>query len=222
MSAIAERRLEEKDRRRTEILDAAELVAAEQGVDAITMDQVARKARISRALLYVYFQDRNDLHLGVSERGLNLLLSRFEFEAASHLRGLDQLVAIGHAYVQFTREYPVYFEALTRFHACVPDAMGPTGCILSCLEAGNRVHSVLVRVLQTGMGDGSVSREAGDPAAIAMTLWGFMHGIILISTTKELVLAQHGLGGDALVNQAVLLLIRAMEVRVAPNGAQGT
>ena len=48
MSYIAERRLEEKERRRTEIIDAAEAVAATVGWDAMTMDQVARKARLSR------------------------------------------------------------------------------------------------------------------------------------------------------------------------------
>ena len=75
------------------------------------------------------------------------------------------------------------------------------------------MHAILVRSLHTGMADGSVERTAGDPAAIAMTLWGFMHGIIQISLTKELVLSQYGLGGDALVNQALHLATRALEVR---------
>jgi len=74
MSYIAERRQEEKERRRAEILDAAEAVCAEVGWDAMTMDQVARKARLSRALLYV---------LGpVAASFVHLLLSpRREFEA---------------------------------------------------------------------------------------------------------------------------------------------
>ena len=45
MSYIAERRQEEKDRRRAEIVDAAEALYAESGWDAVTMDQVARRAR---------------------------------------------------------------------------------------------------------------------------------------------------------------------------------
>ena len=58
MSELTDRRLEEKERRRLEILDAAEAVAAVVGVEALTMDLVARKARLSRALLYVYFNDK--------------------------------------------------------------------------------------------------------------------------------------------------------------------
>ena len=213
MNYISDRRLEEKDRRRAEILDAAEKVAASDGIDAITMDQVARQARISRALLYVYFKDRDDLCLGIGERGLELLKTRFAAETARHATGLAQVQEIGRAYVTFARECPVYFAALSQFHASVPEAGVPDGNLASCLQAGNEVHAILVQSLQTGMQDGSIGREAGDPAAIAMTLWGFMHGIIQISLTKELVLSQYGLGGDALVNQALHLATRALEPR---------
>jgi AcrR family transcriptional regulator len=213
MNYISDRRLEEKDRRRAEILDAAEKVAASEGIDAITMDQVARQARISRALLYVYFKDRDDLCMGIGERGLELLTTRFAAGAAVHATGLAQVQAIGRAYVTFAREFPVYFAALSQFHASVPEAGELEGNIASCLQAGNEVHGILVQSLQAGMQDGSIDRAAGKPAAIAMTLWGFMHGIIQISLTKELVLSQYGLGGDALVNQALHLATRSLETR---------
>ena len=115
MNYIAERRLEEKDRRRNEILDAAESVAAIDGIDALTMDQVARKARISRALLYVYFNDKADLHFGLCERALALLLTRFEQAIARHGNGLEHIIAMGRAYVAFAAEFPVHFEALARW-----------------------------------------------------------------------------------------------------------
>jgi AcrR family transcriptional regulator len=213
MNDVSDRRLEEKDRRRAEILDAAEKVAAREGIDALTMDQVARQARISRALLYVYFKDRDDLHMGIGERGLELLRTRFAAEAARHAGGLAQVQAIGRAYVTFAREFPVYFAALSHFHASVPEVGELDGNIASCLQSGNEVHAILMQSLQAGMDDGSIEREAGKPGPIAMTLWGFMHGIIQISMTKELVLSQYGLGGDALVNQALHLATRALEAR---------
>src|SRR5215831_7360176 len=77
MSYIAERRLEEKERRRAEIVDAAEAAGREVGLDALTMDDVARRARLSRALIYVYFQDRTDLMFGLAERAMQMLHQRF-------------------------------------------------------------------------------------------------------------------------------------------------
>ena len=77
MSYIAERRVEEKERRRTEILAAAERLYSDKGWEAVTMDQVARSARLSRALLYLYFGDKEELLFGISEREQNLpLLTR--------------------------------------------------------------------------------------------------------------------------------------------------
>ena len=76
MNDLVDRRNEEKERRRAEILDAAEVVAASEGWDDMTMDQVARRARLSRALLYVYFTDKTDLLFGVGERAMSILMQR--------------------------------------------------------------------------------------------------------------------------------------------------
>src|SRR5690242_10505586 len=121
MNYIAERRQEEKERRRAEILDATEAVAAEVGWDAMTMDQVARKARLSRALLYVYFKDKQDLLFGICERALATLTQRFAAAVARHKHGIDQLTGIGRAYVAFCQEFPVYFEVLARCELLSPD-----------------------------------------------------------------------------------------------------
>src|SRR5258706_3458096 len=184
MNYIAERRLEEKDRRRAEILSAAEAVAATAGLEAVTMDQVARQARISRALLYVYFRDKDDLHLGLCERGLEIMHQRFSAAAARNSTGLAQLQAMGRAYVAFAQEFPVYFDTLARFHATEAEIGKAEGCLGGCLLQGDLVHAVIVTSVETGIRDGSVSPDIGRPLAVAMTLWGFMHGIILISATK--------------------------------------
>jgi TetR/AcrR family transcriptional regulator len=211
MNYIAERRLEEKDRRRAEILGAAESVAIAEGIDMLTMDQVARQARISRALLYVYFKDKIDLHLGLCERGLEIMHERFAAAAVRNTNGLAQLQAMGRAYVAFAQEFPVYFETLARFHASEVEIGTATGCLSGCLEQGNRVHLVLVAAVEAGMRDGSIDIDAGKPAAIAMTLWGFMHGIILISTTKAGLLSAHyGLSASMLVEQALQLASRSL------------
>src|SRR6185312_14472804 len=101
MSYIAERREEEKERRRGEILDAAESLYAKQGWEAITIDQVARTARLSRALVYIYFRDKEDLLYAVGDRGLKLLRQRFVRALESPGSGRDKVDAIGRAYMGF-------------------------------------------------------------------------------------------------------------------------
>src|SRR5229473_2549653 len=117
MSYITERRGEEKERRSAEILDAAEALYAKKGWDALTVDQVARSARLSRALVYVYFRDKEELLFAIGERATRLLRDRFTEATASHPRGIDKVEAIGRAYMGYAHEFPHYFDFCSRFGA---------------------------------------------------------------------------------------------------------
>lgn len=211
MNYLAERRQEEKDRRRDEILDAAALAAAEYGMAAFTMDQVARKARLSRALLYVYFKDKEDLLLGLADRAHDMLHDRFAAISAKRQAGLKKIQAMGRAYVAFAEESPVYFEALACFAAHEPDKKEKESNAARCLESGDRIHALMIQALEAGIEDGSVRRDVGPPALVAITLWGFMHGIIQIIATKGEVLAHKGAGGKQLVENALMMATRALQ-----------
>src|SRR6516225_9429920 len=115
MSYIVERREEEKERRRGEFLDAAESLYAKQGWEAITMDQVARTARLSRALVYIYFRDKDDLLFAVGERAMKLLHQRFTAALETPGTGRDKVDAIGRAYMGYALEFRHFFDFCSRF-----------------------------------------------------------------------------------------------------------
>src|SRR5438477_9468840 len=106
MSYTSVGREEERERHRTEILLVADALYAKKGWEALTVDQVARSARLSRALVYVYFRDKQDLLFGIGERAIRLLLARFQSAAAGTALGLDRVEAIGRAYMGFAHEFP--------------------------------------------------------------------------------------------------------------------
>src|SRR3974390_2667047 len=108
MSYIAQRRVEEKERRRGEILDAAESLYAKDGWESVTVDQVARGARLSRALVYVYFRDKQALLFAVGERAMCLLRDRFIAASAGPASGVEKIEAIGRAYMSYAFEFPHY------------------------------------------------------------------------------------------------------------------
>lgn len=210
MNDLADRRLEEKERRRADILDAAEQIAAKVGVEQMTMDEVARRARLSRALLYVYFQDKSDLLFALCERALQMLHERFSVAASQHSRGLAQLEACGRAYLDFAVQQPVYFDALSRFqaHESQPGNFGNNEG--ACMLAGDKVHGVMFASIERGIADGSLRKDVGPPALVAMTLWGFMHGIIQLQSTKGAVLAHNGIDGGVLAAHALQLAMHGI------------
>jgi AcrR family transcriptional regulator len=210
MSYIAERRQEERDRRRAEIVDAAEALYAEVGWDAVTMEQVARRARLSRALVYVYFHDKADLHFALVERALDTLRVRFEAARQDKACGLDEVEAIGRAYLSFARELPHYFDACARFqaHASADGNVPPNEA--ACMGAGHRVHEVIVAALNRGVADGSIRADIGDPYVTALSLWAFSHGLIQVAASKAGQLEHEGIAVQGFVDHAFALALRSL------------
>ena len=203
MSYVAVRREEEKERRRAEIVDAAEALYAEVGWEAVTMDRIAKSARLSRALIYVYFQDKSDLLLAIAERALVELRERFIAAAAERDAGLDKVQSIGRAYVLFQQEKPYRFDACSRFHA--HQAAGqPTDD--ACAAAGDAVIAVIVEALIQGQADGSIRKDIGNPAQVCVMLWAFTHGLIQIGTNKTQEIARLGIEVSQLMEGSFAML----------------
>ncbi|MEO0743634.1 MAG: TetR/AcrR family transcriptional regulator, partial [Bacteroidota bacterium] len=184
-----------KEQRRQSILDAAAAVVARKGVDALTMGDVAREARLSRGLVYFYFQDKLDLLDGLAHRAVTSLADRFKAAASAHTIGFDQINALGRAYVQFAHERPVLFEAIARFETRELDPTEAEHNEAAALDRSQEVMEVMVASILRGQADGTI-RTTLDPMKTAMTLWGFMHGMIQVAAMKGALL-EHGFGFDA-------------------------
>lgn len=208
MNELTDRRREEKDRRRNEILDAAAAAAAEGGFDAITMDLVARRARLSRALLYVYFEDKTALYVALCERALELLNERFVTAIRGAANGRERLAIMGRTYVAFAREEPVYFEVLAHFEA--RNTADLEEHMPGCMELGDRCHDLITAAIRDGIADGSIRADVGPADAVGVVLWGFMHGVIQIAATKAGLLEHRGTSADELYEQALALVLHGL------------
>ncbi len=212
MSYISERRGEEKERRRAQILDAAEILYAKKGWDAVTVDQVARSARLSRGLVYVYFHDKEDLLFAIGERAMLLLQSRFEAALGGAGSGLAHVEAIGRAYVGYAIEFPHYFDFCSRFQSH-PSGAEPGANEAACRAASDRTIATVVAAIEGGMRDGSIRADVGDPLLLAFALWAFTHGITQLVTAKSADLAHRGVAVPDFSNYAFDLLITMLRHR---------
>lgn len=201
-SVTAQRRAEEKELRSQSMLDATERVLARKGFDALTMGDVAKEARLSRGLVYVYFQDKVDLLNALAFRAQTEITARFQAAVDAHERGLDQIRAIGRAYVRFAHERPVLFEALARFETRELDPAEAEHHAAAMLGASHGTMNLMLAAIAQGQADGSI-RPALDLPKTAVTLWGFIHGMIQVGSMKGAMLEQQfGFDMDALMDHA--------------------
>ncbi len=206
MSSIEERQREEKEQRRRTILDAAETVLETKGRDEMTMADIAEEARLSRSLLYVYFEDMDDIVLGVTHRAFQSMRRRFQSGVTQHDTGLRQIRAVGDAYVAFAQEEPTYFDLVAEFESRAADPEEATARMRQCLAEADRALEVMADAIQNGIDDDSIRADL-DPMQTAVTLWGCTHGLIQLAANKGTGLEQrYELSSAALVDEGLSFL----------------
>ncbi len=209
-SSLAQRRVEEKEQRREAIIDAAERVFERTSFDVATMEHVARAARVSRALLYLYFKNKAELNLAICERALKLLRERFLIAAAQQATGYEQVRAIGDEYVAFAISHPGYFKALSRFEAHAQSEITDGSIEHSVFDCGSAVHQVTVDCIENGMRDGSIRSDVEHTLLAAMSLWAFTHGTIQLAHTKHHFFERCGLSTAQFTESAMELGLRGL------------
>lgn len=182
----ARSRSTDRENRRLQIIQAAISLFAEHGLENVTYGDIARKARLSRPLVYFYFPDLQTLFLEAIILGSAELHRRFTSAVTPAQRGLEQIMAVGRAYVAFALDEPALFQLLAHNEtkqAGEEEAEHPL--MAECTRHYDGIMGLLVAALQKGMRDGSIRPDIGDPGKVAVCLWGLTHGLIQLTATKQ-------------------------------------
>jgi AcrR family transcriptional regulator len=182
---IAERRQREKEQRRNDILDAAEEVFFSKGLNLATMDDVAEQAELSKGTLYLYFQSKEELFLGIACRALTLLRDMFEKAVIKYSTGIEQTRAIGEAYYNYSKRYSNYFDMIIHYELSKMENVDSESLAAQCHKLGQNVMQVVATAIGNGIKDGTIRADL-EPLKTAFLLQGTSTGIIqLIAREKE-------------------------------------
>jgi AcrR family transcriptional regulator len=208
-------------RRRAGILDAAEAIAEVDGWDAVTIVHVARRARLSRALIYVYFRDRASLLLGIRDRALETLARRSSVATAEQTQGLAKLEAVLRASALFVEEHRIYFEALLRTEPLFVARRGRTigG---SPGSRGDPSRRAIATAITTGVADGSIRSDVGDPDSVSAALWSFIYGVLQFAAGRSSMAGRGWTVRQPLLTQAIELILRSVCQKPAAAPAAAT
>jgi AcrR family transcriptional regulator len=97
---ITERREREKKERRMAILNCARELILLQGVDRVSMDDIARKAELSKATLYLYFSGKEIIFNEICEESARIFLSHFKPFLETGVSGIEGLKCFWRVYVE--------------------------------------------------------------------------------------------------------------------------
>ena len=111
----------------------------------------------------------------------------------------------------FSHEFPVLFDALARCELQTPEPTQGSQSEQGCATGGDRLQQQLVSAIENGVRDGSIRADITSPMLMSATLWGFMHGIIQLTTTKVHALQHQGVTAQALIDHAITMITRDLK-----------
>lgn len=182
--AIADRKQREKEKRREEILLAAEKVFFSRGMQFATVDDVAAEAELSKGTIYLYFKNREEIIAAIFSRGMLLLQELMVHGVLSGNTAIDKLQALGKAYLDFACAYPQHFSLMLEkeLHNLDADPSKPEAA--ACFQSGLQLLTMLKMIIIEGVQERSLRTDI-DPARVALMIWGQIHGVIAIASNEE-------------------------------------
>jgi AcrR family transcriptional regulator len=104
------RRVERKEKLRSEILAAAGKMFADRGYEAVTLREIAKEIGYTHAVIYQHFPDKSHILAELSHETIGLMIQNFEAIAAKHLSPKERLFATSRDLIQFCIAHPQQFR----------------------------------------------------------------------------------------------------------------
>lgn len=224
-----ERKAREKERRRNQIIDAAEKIIFSKGLEQATMDEIAEEAELSKGTLYLYFENKTDLYIAITQRGSDLLNSKFAkvFSEEHDQKGLELIRKMGETYLAFVREYPNYFTAFMYYESLSDvESLENSTYAKQCDQNRREALNFMIRALQIGMQDGSVD-DSYEPKELATIIFASTRGLTAMAHASGRgrhfqLLDEIETSMSAIFENFLNLLVKGMASQKELNGSEGS
>lgn len=165
--------LEDREKLRVSILDAARTLFVERGIEAVSMREIAKKINYSPTTLYHHFADKEALLQAVCDEDfLKLAIGMREIMKLPDL--IERIGALAQGYAMFALQNPNHY----RLMFMTPRA--PCALDITTIQRGNPeqdAYAQLKLVVQDAFEAGLFRQDITNFELIAQTMWASIHGV---------------------------------------------
>lgn len=186
---IKERREQEKQLRRNQILGAARTLLMSQGIEQVSISKIAKQAELGVGTIYFYYENKEDLFIALQEEGIDILYARIKAIAKNPAEPGQKLRDIAFAYLDFAETKTEYFNIINYFLSS-PKVLFKADQKLRIDMSAGKILAVIRDILV----DGKKAQRFGneDPEKFPVMFWGTLHGLLQFKKLEQTLLKPQG------------------------------
>lgn len=175
--AVTSRRVYQvhRDRQREGIIDAAEALFLEHGIESVNMADIASVAQVTRATLYKYFPSKEEVAWTVFERYCEIVVESARCADEHHMCGAQRVEYIMRSWQQTFFELPqmaLYFAQFDVLYS----RQGSADRMNSFKWQLHNGEEPIVTALRDGISDGSIRGDI-DAELMGVTIHSLIMGL---------------------------------------------
>lgn len=168
-----------RERTRTLALDAAELLLSQHAPEEIRVEDVATRAGISAASLYVHFGTKDGLFAAATERVLGVATDALRSAYAAEVPPLERFAGVGAAYLRLLLDHPTVVKYLV-----VTGERGPrTPVEREVVERFSELRQEFETSIRDAVESGAI--RAVDPELMSYFLFGAWNGVAALALRRD-------------------------------------
>ena len=181
---MGRRKKEPRSVHRENIVSAASALFMEKGIAATSMDDIAKAAGYSKATLYVYFENKEEI---VGILVLNSMKKLYDYISSAliqHKTTKARYDFICRGLVQYQEEFPFYFKMVLDKINIDFEGKDYLPEERETYQIGEEINEKIKTFLLSGMEKGDLRNDLDIMPAI-FNFWGMLSGIIQLAANKE-------------------------------------
>ena len=181
---MGRRKKEPRSVHRGNIVSAASALFMEKGIAAVSMDDIAKAAGYSKATLYVYFENKEEI---VGILVLNSMKKLYDYISSAliqHKTTKARYDFICRGLVQYQEEFPFYFKMVLDKINIDFEGKDYLPEERETYQIGEEINEKIKNFLLSGMEQGDLRGDLEIMPAI-FNFWGMLSGIIQLAANKE-------------------------------------
>ena len=181
---MGRRKKEPRSVHREKIVSAASALFMEKGIAATSMDDIAKAAGYSKATLYVYFENKEEI---VGILALNSMKKLYDYISSAliqHETTKARYDFICRGLVQYQEEFPFYFKMVLDKINIDFESKEYLLEERETYQIGEEINEKIKNFLLSGMEKGDLRNDLDIMPAI-FNFWGMLSGIIQLASNKE-------------------------------------